>query len=57
MRSFKLYRTYFQNLITMALGKRPAQMEQNFKVDRNRLIVLYFFKILFLFERDNTTKP
>ena len=42
MLRFKVYRTYFQKRITMALGTRPAQIEQKFNIDRNRLIFLFF---------------
>ena len=32
MRRFKVYRTYLQKFITIALANRPAQMKKKFKV-------------------------
>ena len=55
MRRFRVYRTYLQKVINLALGKRPAQIEQKINIDRN--LLFSFITILFIIQRVITTKP
>ena len=42
MRNFKVYRTYLQKFITIALANRPAQMKQKFKVIQKSPRLMHF---------------